>query len=126
MKWCSSLYSMSSVFVGVAAITLGCMTSARAESMPSNPVSDVTAHGIPAPLMDELSGLNNAQLDLIQEVLENPSVTDPLFYPTSSQRFFEEGNDQFEQEIQRLSDTDELPEPPLTVQPEVLEQFEEE
>ncbi len=116
---------MSSVLVG-AAITLGSTTSAMAESLPSTLVSGVTGHGIPASLIADLSGLNNAQLGLVQEVLENPSVTDPLFYPTSSQRFLEEGNDQFEQDIQRLSDKDELSDPLLTVQPEVLEQFEEE
>ncbi len=97
-----------------------------AESLPSTPVSGITDHGIPATLVDDLSGLNNAQLSLVQEVLEDSSITDPLFYPTSSQRFLEEGNDQFEQEIQQLLDTDELSEPLLTVQPEVLEQFEEE
>lgn len=48
-----------------------------------------------------------------------------LAYPTSAQRFFEAGNEQFEQEIRQLLDEDEPSEPLLTVKPEVLKQFEE-
>ena len=45
-----------------------------------------------------------------------------LAYPNSAQRFFEAGNTQLEQEIQKLSDEEETG-PSLTVSPEVLEQF---
>ena len=48
-----------------------------------------------------------------------------LSYPSNSQRFFEEGRAQLEQEIQMLSATDGQNPPLLTLQPEVLEQFEE-
>ena len=51
-----------------------------------------------------------------------PEVEAALAYPNSSQRFFEEGNAQLEEEIQRLDD--EQPEPVLMVRPEVTEQFE--
>lgn len=54
------------------------------------------------------------------------SIEAALAYPNSAQRFFEAGNDQFEEEIQRLSAQDTQSEPLLTVKPEVLEQFEEE
>ncbi|MEM1253955.1 MAG: hypothetical protein AAGI69_16110 [Cyanobacteria bacterium P01_H01_bin.21] len=51
-----------------------------------------------------------------------PDVEAALAYPTSSQRFFEEGIARLEEEIQRLDE--EKPEPVLTVQPEITEQFE--
>ena len=49
-----------------------------------------------------------------------------LAYPTSAQRFFEAGNEQFEQEVQQLTEADdEQPsEPLLNVKPEALKQFE--
>lgn len=98
MKWCSSLYVISSVFVG-AAVTLGHVTPAMAEAVLTPDVSAVMNQRLPA------------------------SVEAALSYPTSAQRFFEEGNAQFEQEIQRFSRKDEPPEPLLTVQPDVQEQL---
>ena len=50
-----------------------------------------------------------------------PDVEAALVYPNSSQRFFEEGIDQLEDEIQQLES--EPSEPALTVQPEITEQF---
>lgn len=46
-----------------------------------------------------------------------------LSYPNSAQRFFEAGNVQFEQEIQRLSQEEQPSQPLLNVKPEVLKQF---
>lgn len=51
-------------------------------------------------------------------------LTTDLGYPNSSQRFFEAGKEQFEVEIQQFLQEDGPPEPLLTVQPEVLKQFE--
>ena len=45
-----------------------------------------------------------------------------LAYPNSAQRFFEAGNAQLEQEIQKLSGEEEI-EPSLTISPEIVEQF---
>ena len=47
-----------------------------------------------------------------------------LAYPNSAQRFFEAGNAQFEEEIQRLVTEDTQSEPQLPIEPEILEQFE--
>ncbi|MBT9312727.1 hypothetical protein [Leptothoe kymatousa] len=52
------------------------------------------------------------------------NVVAALAYPSSSQRFFDAGRAQFEQEIKRLSEPDEQTEPLLTLQSEALEQFE--
>ena len=49
-----------------------------------------------------------------------------LSYPNSARRFFEAGDTQLEREIQRMLDQDEDTEPQLTVDPAVLEQFEDE
>lgn len=46
-----------------------------------------------------------------------------LSYPNSAQRFFEAGRSEFEQEIQWLSQKEQLSEPLLTVKPEALKQF---
>ena len=51
-------------------------------------------------------------------------LTADLAYPNSSQRVFKAGNDQIEQEIQRLL-ADDPPDPFLTIAPEIQEQFEE-
>ena len=51
-------------------------------------------------------------------------LTADLAYPNSSQRFFKAGNDQIEQEIQRLL-ADDPPDSFLTIAPEIQEQFEE-
>lgn len=50
-------------------------------------------------------------------------LTADLAYPNSSQRFFEGGNAQVEQEIRRMLHDDEQSEPLLTIKSEVLEQF---
>lgn len=94
MKWCSSLSLIMSV---LTAATLGWTISAAAQTAPT-PTMPATVPAI------------------------TPEVEAALAYPSSSQRFFEDGIARFEEEIQRLDE--EQPEPVLTVQPEITEQFE--
>ncbi|MEM6252812.1 MAG: hypothetical protein AAF821_07810 [Cyanobacteria bacterium P01_D01_bin.156] len=63
----------------------------------------------------------------IQTVQLPANVTSALLYSNNARRFFEEGKAQFEQAIHQLSagDDDESIHPLLTLQPEVLEQFDE-
>lgn len=84
----------------VPVIVLGCSTAA-------------VAQGLPGPLVPPI--INQASL---------ARITADLAYPSSSQRFFEAGKAQFEEEIRRLSNDDEQSEPLLTVKPDVLKQFE--
>ncbi|NEQ52273.1 MAG: hypothetical protein F6K11_19390 [Leptolyngbya sp. SIO3F4] len=87
------------VVVG-AAMSLGIVSPTEAQTIP--------ASAIP-PIIDQAS---LAQL------------TAALSYPNSSQRFFEVGRAEMEREIYLLLDEDIQSEPLLTVQPEVLKQFE--
>ena len=83
----------------------------------------------PSVLAQTLSGLTLPlpvdHLPLPVEQIDFDRVAADLAYPNSSQRFFEAGQEQFEEEIQRLSDEDDAATPLLTVQPDVLEQFSE-
>ncbi|MEM9266275.1 MAG: hypothetical protein AAGA46_12190 [Cyanobacteria bacterium P01_F01_bin.13] len=102
MKRLSVPVSHATVVALVSATTLfACSTSAIAQTIPA-PV-------LPLPL-------DQARLD---------GLSAALAYPNSSQRFFEAGNEQLEQEIQRLSEVDDNNvKSLLTVHPEVIEQFE--
>ena len=71
----------------------------------ATPVAAQTAPGIPR--------ISNNQ---------SGQIAAALAYPNGSQRFFEAGKAQFEQQIQQLLQDDENPETFLTIQPEVLEQ----
>lgn len=95
MKWRSKLRLIGAAWLGIA---IALSTPVRAQT--------VSASALPASI-DQASQARLAA---------------DLAYPNSSQRFFEAGREQFEQEIQQLAD--EPSEPLLTVRPEVLEQFE--
>ncbi|MGD1854593.1 MAG: hypothetical protein ACFB2W_10105 [Leptolyngbyaceae cyanobacterium] len=98
MSQTSILCLVSSVLASTAAV-LGYASATVAQTIPTA-----------VPLMFEQASLTQLAADLA--------------YPNSSQRFFEAGREQFEQDIQQLLDEDETSETLLEVKPEVLEQFE--
>ena len=101
MKWFSGPYFASSILLG---ILIALIPSATAQTIPAAARTTGVDQGFSLPA----------------------DVEAALSYPNSSQRFFEEGNAQFEREIQRLSEEGEQLQPILIVQPEILNQFEDE
>ncbi|AFY32173.1 hypothetical protein [Calothrix sp. PCC 7507] len=58
----------------------------------------------------------------IANSFDNPRITNALSYPTSSQRFFQEGRDLLEIEIQRLQQNSPTSRAILCIDPEILPQ----
>ena len=101
MKYFSRYRVSRSILIGLLTI-LGSAPSAWAQTVSGPTIARAIDQGISLP----------------------SNVEAALSYPNSSQRFFEVGNLQLEQEIRRLLDEEEPAQPLLTVRPEVLEQFE--